>query len=304
MFRILLVICVLFPCVVLAQDSNQPIEDASIAEPSATETNQQATDSNNNSDSIGSLNPVANDQAADGSENRTQSGSAPNASNASTLDLIEQTRMAVGTESIAVDTSTQVEIAIGGIILNIVGLFILGIALVYNIRATNAATKSADAALLAIHGNRAWVTFMDLENCGFLDSNASQSGSPAFTFKLVNTGDTPARNISICAMQSTCLRESESEIIQPPPTGAYKETGSVGFLGKGASYTTVVTPFHEDWFRYVKDNTHDITFSLRVTYETVHAGVQGCTILCKRVSHEQRTSRMYSVTIGHCCSLE
>lgn len=236
-------------------------------------------------------------EAADYSEDSPTRYRNVNPSTVPTLALIEQGRMVDA-------TNTQITIGWYAFVLNGFGLVILAVALIFNIKATNAAMNSAIAARLAIHGNRAWVTFKDLENCGFLDSSASQTGSPAFAFKLVNTGDTPARNISICALQSTCLRESKSEIIQPPLMEAYKETGSVGFLGKDSSYTTIVTPRHEDWIRYVKDNTHDIIFSLRITYETVHAGAHGCTIICKRVSHEQRTSRMYSVTIGQCCSLE
>lgn len=214
----------------------------------------------------------------------------PTNQDAEYLDLLAQQSMADSTQRMAEDSS--IDLWIGGI-----GLAALFYALYLNWQSTKAAVISAQQ-------NRAWITFVDLENCGFLDSNQSHTGSPAFMFKLVNTGGTPARNITISAVCSSYLRERDNQVIRPPPLEVYRETGSVGFLGENAAYTTVITPHHEDWFRYVKENTHDLVFSLLVTYETVYPDVYGNTIFCKRISHDQRTSRMYSVTVGHCCFIE
>lgn len=117
------------------------------------------------------------------------------------LDLIEQRRMANSTESMAVDSASQVLLANRAFILNFFGLAALIVALALNWQATlaaktsaDAAKVSADAAIASLGQKRAWIASYGIAETPKEKLHPDWYTQYETTWK--NAGETPALNVA------------------------------------------------------------------------------------------------------------
>jgi hypothetical protein len=142
------------------------------------------------------------------------------------LNLTEQRRMTDATENMAIDSNRQLAISEYNFWIGIGGLLVLFVALIYNIRAANAAKHSADAALAQ---NRAWI---------FVNSaitHIRKDQAHPFIIEIIgqNFGQSPAINLEI----QTGHVFLDSVIDQPSlHISLDEETHPFGTVGQGTIF--------------------------------------------------------------------